>query len=50
LDQADAAPRVYERAQRLALEVELDLTPIARGLRAAVVSDVWEIMQLPAPN
>jgi len=50
LDQEDTPPTVHERDHRLLLEVELDLAPMARGLRAAVVSDVWEIMQLPPPK
>ena len=46
LDEQDTPPRVHERPERLTLEVDLKVAPIARGLRAAVVSDVWEIMQL----
>jgi hypothetical protein len=48
LDQTLATPEVHEREQRLLLDVDLDLAPIARGLRAAVMSDVWEIMNIPA--
>ncbi|MFZ5897162.1 MAG: hypothetical protein ACOY0T_39250 [Myxococcota bacterium] len=47
IDQEDSQPRVHEREQRLLMEVDLKIAPIVRGLRAAVVSDVWEIMQLP---
>lgn len=50
LDEQDTPARVQERPERLTLEVDLKVAPIARGLRAAVVSDVWEIMQLPAPS
>lgn len=50
LDQEDTPPSVHERAQRLVLDADLKVAPIARGLRAAVVSDVWEIMQLAPPN
>jgi hypothetical protein len=50
LDQAETTPSVHERDNRLLLEVDLELAPIARGLRAAVVSDVWEIMQLAPPK
>jgi hypothetical protein len=50
LDQEETPPSVHERAQRLLLEADLKVAPIARGLRAAVVSDVWEIMQLDKPK
>lgn len=50
LDEQDMPARARERPGRLTLEVDLKVAPIARGLRAAVVSDVWEIMQLPAPT
>lgn len=50
LDEQDTPARVQERPERLTLEVDLKVAPIARGLRAAVVSDVWEIMQVPPPK
>jgi hypothetical protein len=46
LDQI-SEPRVREREGRLILDVDLALAPIARGLRAAVIADVWEILDLP---
>lgn len=46
LDQLPEA-RVRERDGRLLLDVEIELLPIARGLRAAVIADVWEILDLP---
>lgn len=42
-------PQVSEREGRLLLAVELPLLPIARGLRAAVIADVWEIFDIPRP-
>jgi hypothetical protein len=36
--------------QYLTLSAELPLDPLARGLRAAVVADVWEILDLPPPR
>ncbi|HET9958684.1 MAG TPA: hypothetical protein VFQ61_29525 [Polyangiaceae bacterium] len=50
LDQPAAEPLVLERGDHLQLEVDLEIMPIARGLRAAVISDVWEILNLSAPN
>jgi hypothetical protein len=45
LDQPTSPAALHEPDGRLVLEVELELAPIARGLRAAVIADVWEIMQ-----
>jgi hypothetical protein len=46
--------RVSFRAPFLTLTANLPLTPIARGLRAAVIADVWEILDLneaePTPD
>jgi len=50
LDQPTSPPVVREREGRVELEIELDLGPLARGLRAAVIADVWEIMGLPPPQ
>ncbi|HEV8247943.1 MAG TPA: hypothetical protein VGP93_19345 [Polyangiaceae bacterium] len=36
--------------QYLTLSVQLPLDPLMRGLRAAVVADVWEILDLPVPS
>ncbi|HEY8944917.1 MAG TPA: hypothetical protein VIM73_11680 [Polyangiaceae bacterium] len=47
LDQLESSPNVPEREGRLLMDVELALAPIARGLRAAVIADVWEIFDLP---
>ncbi|HYP18361.1 MAG TPA: hypothetical protein VEQ65_14210 [Opitutus sp.] len=49
LDQPKTPPQVHEREGRLLLDLELDLGPLARGLRAAVIADVWEIMGVPPP-
>lgn len=35
--------------QYLTLSAELPLDPLVRGLRAAVIADVWEILDLPPP-
>lgn len=45
LDQPTSPTALHEPDGRLVLDVELELAPIARGLRAAVIADVWEIMQ-----
>lgn len=45
LDQPTSPTAVHEPDGRLVLDVELEVAPIARGLRAAVIADVWEIMQ-----
>ena len=50
LDQFATPPLLRERANSLWLEAELKLGPIARGLRAAVSADVWEIMDMNAPQ
>lgn len=47
LDQLEASPEVLERETRLFMRVDLALEPIARGLRAAAIADVWEIFNLP---
>jgi hypothetical protein len=47
LDRLESAPVVHERAEKLLLEVELDLVPIASGLRAAVIADLSEILNPP---
>jgi hypothetical protein len=48
-----AEPTVSESDAGLLLRVTLELEPIVRGLRAAVMSDVWEMLELspagPAP-
>jgi hypothetical protein len=36
--------------QYLTLSAELPLDPLVRGLRAAVIADVWEILDLPPPQ
>jgi hypothetical protein len=36
--------------QYLTLSVELPLSPLVSGLRAAVIADVWEILGLPKPD
>ncbi len=50
LDQPDATAVVREREQCLLLDVDLAVAPIAEGLRAAVVADIWEILRLPEPS
>lgn len=50
LDQTDTTPILHEREHALSVDVDLNLGPIARGLRAAVAADVWEIMDMAAPR
>jgi hypothetical protein len=50
LDQSDAPPKIEQRADRLRVEIELDLRPVSEGLRAAVMADVWEILDLRPPD
>jgi hypothetical protein len=40
-------PELRVAPELLTLTVEFDLAPVVRGLRAAVVADVWEILELP---
>lgn len=49
LDHPAAAPIVSALPDQLKMTVELDVMPLAQGLRAAVLSEVWEIMDLPRP-
>lgn len=49
LDQLGRPPEVHERPGRLVLDLHVALPPVARGLRAAVMADVWEILELPSP-
>lgn len=48
LDQA-AAPSVVVTPDALRLSVELAALPLAQGLRAAVMAEVWEILDLSPP-
>lgn len=50
LDQTDSPPVVREREQSLSLELNLASAPIAEGLRAAVIADIWEILRIPKPT
>lgn len=50
LDQSADAPVISEKDQRLYLDVDVDLAPIARGLHAAVAADIWEIMDMKRPD
>jgi hypothetical protein len=46
LDRPTAAPQVAFRGEHLVLDVRLPLGPLVSGLRAAVVADVWEILDV----
>jgi hypothetical protein len=50
LNEPASPPRIDVQPQRLELSVELDALTLARGLRAAVEADVWEILDLPKPR
>jgi hypothetical protein len=50
LNRPAVPPRVSAPADTLELVVELELAPIVAGLRAAVMADVWEILDLPPPG
>lgn len=49
LNEPAAGPVVDLRGNLLELRVELSALTLARGLRAAVEADVWEILDLPRP-
>jgi hypothetical protein len=49
LDAPAAPPVVSGTPELLRLSVELDLQPLASGLKAAVMSEVWEILDLKRP-
>jgi hypothetical protein len=49
LDQTDSPPKVEQRPERLHFGIVLDVAPVAEGLRAAVMADVWEILELKPP-
>ncbi len=44
-----AAPIVSATPDLLRMRVELEVGPLAQGLRAAVVAEVWEFLDLPPP-
>jgi hypothetical protein len=50
LDQSAEPPKIHEQEQRLYLDIDVNLAPIARGLHAAVAADVWEIMDTKRPE
>ena len=50
LNEPLSAPRVDLKEDVLELRVELDALTLARGLRAAVEADVWEILDLAPPK
>ena len=50
LDQSTDTPHIREQEQRLYLDIDVDLAPIARGLHAAVAADIWEIMDMKRPE
>jgi hypothetical protein len=50
LNEPAAAPIVSATPEQLRMTVELSVMPLAQGLRAAVLSEVWEIMDLPPPT
>ncbi len=47
LDQPASPPEFAVTPQHLTLSVRIALPPLVNGLRAAVVADVWEILQVP---
>jgi len=54
LHELERAPVVRSTKERVTLDVELELSPIVQGLRAAVAADVWEMLDVsptsaPAP-
>jgi hypothetical protein len=48
LDQPVSPPSFDSTTERVTLEVSLSLSPIVHGLRAAVIADVWEMLELPS--
>lgn len=50
LDRPESPPQAAATADQLSLRVRLSLMPLASGLRAAVVADVWEILDVPLPR
>lgn len=49
LDTVAAPPLVSASPDSLRFSVELDPVPLAQGLRAAVMAEVWEILRLEPP-
>lgn len=49
LDQAEA-PRVVGTPDSVRVSVEVEALPLARGLRAAVMAEVWEFLDLAPPR
>jgi len=49
LDRPASPPSVSGTPELLRLSVELELQPLASGIKAAVMSEVWEILDLKAP-
>lgn len=49
LDRPAAEPKVAGTPESLRLSVVVDPLPLARGLRAAVMAEVWEILRLEPP-
>jgi hypothetical protein len=49
LDSPAAPPVVAGTPELLRLSVELELQPLASGLKAAVMSEVWEILDMKRP-
>lgn len=45
-----APPEVSGGPETLELRVQLNTAPLAQGLRAAVMAEVWEILDLPSPS
>ena len=50
LNRPASPPRFSESPDGLELTVDLELDPVVAGLRAAVIADVWEILDLSPPN
>ncbi len=50
LNRPATPPQVSTASDTLQLLVELELAPIVAGLRAAVIADVWEILDLRPPD
>jgi hypothetical protein len=49
LDHPVSPPSVSGTPELLRLNVELELQPLAMGIKAAVMAEVWEILDLNAP-
>jgi hypothetical protein len=49
LNEPLAPPIVSATDQQLRLQVQLPFKSMVRGLRAAVIADVWEILDIPKP-